>query len=104
MPNLTVIGRDGARTEIQAAIGLSLMEALRNAGVDEVEAQCGGCCSCATCHIHVLSGDPGLIRRDEDEEALLDGLLTSNETSRLSCQLAVTAELEGVVIQVAAEE
>ena len=53
MPTITVTTRDGHTRAIEATVGKSLMENLRNGGIEEVLALCGGCCSCATCHVHV---------------------------------------------------
>jgi len=73
MPKLVVVNRDGAETTIDAKDGLSVMEVIRDNGFDELLALCGGCCSCATCHIHV---DPAFADKlpamSEDENDLLD--------------------------------
>ena len=53
MPKLTIVNRAGAEKTIEAQAGLSVMENIRDAGFDELLALCGGCCSCATCHVHV---------------------------------------------------
>ncbi len=105
MQHLTVITREGERRDIEATTGHSVMEAIRDAGVDELLALCGGCCSCATCHIYV---DPDHIGRleamSEDENDLLDSSDHRNEYSRLSCQIALTAELDGLVVTIAPED
>ena len=56
MPKLTVVNRDGEESTIEVEDGLTVMEAIRDNGFDELLALCGGCCSCATCHIHVDAG------------------------------------------------
>lgn len=105
MTNITVISRDGASRDIQAENGLSLMEVLRDNGIDELLALCGGCCSCATCHVQI---DPSfadkLTPMGEDENDLLDSSDHRNEHSRLSCQIPVTDALEGLVVTIAAED
>lgn len=105
MTNITVISRDGASRDIQAENGLSLMEVLRDNGIDELLALCGGCCSCATCHVQI---DPcfadKLTPMGEDENDLLDSSDHRNEHSRLSCQIPVTDALEGLVVTIAAED
>ncbi|HWI87577.1 MAG TPA: 2Fe-2S iron-sulfur cluster-binding protein, partial [Sphingomonas sp.] len=53
MPKLIVVTREGEQREIEGEAGLSVMEVIRDAGIDELLALCGGCCSCATCHVHV---------------------------------------------------
>src|SRR5271170_6888742 len=73
MPKLFVTDQEGAEKQVEAATGLTLMKAIRNNGFDEMMALCGGCCSCATCHVFV---DPGFVEllpsKGEDEDALLD--------------------------------
>ncbi|OZA90740.1 MAG: ferredoxin [Erythrobacter sp. 34-65-8] len=81
------------------------MEAIRDNGFDELLALCGGCCSCATCHVHV---DPAFVGQlpamSEDENDLLDSSDHRDETSRLSCQLAFTADLDGLRVTIAPED
>jgi 2Fe-2S ferredoxin len=101
----TVIGRDGAESKLAAAAGLSLMEALRDSGYDELLALCGGCCSCATCHVVVEAG-PERLRSvgGDDENDLLDSSDHRAAGSRLSCQLILDAEAAGMVVRIAAED
>lgn len=105
MPKLIVTMRDGATVEIEGAEGFSVMEVLKNGGADELLAQCGGCCSCATCHVHV---DPAFMDRlpplTEDEEHLLDTSRYRTENSRLSCQLRFGPELGGMKLAIVPEE
>ena len=105
MPKLIVVTREGEEREIEGEVGLSVMEAIRDAGIDELLALCGGCCSCATCHVHV---DPAFVDRlpamSEDENDLLDSSDDRNETSRLSCQVQVTDALDGLRVTIAAED
>ena len=99
MINLTVKTRDGVEHPVQAEAGLTLMEAIRGAALYELVAMCGGSCSCATCHVFVEIG-PDAIRSpaSEDEDALLDSSDYRKPNSRLSCQMAVTADLDGLVV------
>ncbi len=80
------------------------MEVIRGAGFDELLAMCGGCCSCATCHVSV---DPAWFARlppiGEDEEALLDSSNNRTSTSRLSCQIEVKENLEGLSVRIVDE-
>jgi len=80
-------------------------EAIRDNGFDELLALCGGCCSCATCHVHV---DPAfkdkLPPMSEDEDDLLESSDHRVETSRLSCQIEFTAELDGLKVKIAPED
>jgi len=105
MPMLTVVNRAGEERTVDAEIGLSVMEVLKINGFDELLALCGGCCSCATCHVHV---DPAYLDRlppiSADEDDLLDVAEDRDATSRLSCQLPVTAGLDGMRVTIAAEE
>ena len=105
MAKITVISRYGQGREVEAENGLSLMEVIRDNGFDELLALCGGCCSCATCHIHV---DPAFADRlpkmSEDENDLLDSTDHRNETSRLSCQIPVSDALDGLIVTLAPED
>ena len=81
------------------------MEAIRDNGFDELLALCGGCCSCATCHVHV---DPAFADKlpamSEDEDDLLESSDHRNESSRLSCQIAFTSDLDGLKVTIAPED
>ena len=105
MPKLIVTTRDGSEQEIDGGSNLSVMEIIRDSGIDELLALCGGCCSCATCHVYV---DPAfsdkLPEMTEDENDLLDSSDHRNETSRLSCQINLTAELDGLRVTIAPED
>ena len=105
MTRIRVVTRDGSEHEFDAHDGETLMENLRDNGIDEILAICGGCCSCATCHVHVgpsfMSVLPAM-RSDEDD--LLDGSDDRDESSRLSCQILVSPALEGLCVRVAAED
>ena len=105
MPKLIVVTREGEEREIMGEAGLSVMEVIRDAGIDELLALCGGCCSCATCHVHV---DPAFVAKlpkmSADEDDLLDSSADRNATSRLSCQVAFTEDLDGLKVTIAAED
>jgi 2Fe-2S ferredoxin len=105
MPKLTVVTRDGTEHEVEGEAGLSVMEIIRDAGFDELLALCGGCCSCATCHVHV---DPAFVdtlpAMSEDENDLLDSSDHRQENSRLSCQVQFTPALEGLRVSIAPED
>ena len=105
MPKLTVVTREGEESTIEVESGLTVMEAIRDNGFDELLALCGGCCSCATCHIHVDAGqDKPLPEMSEDEDDLLESSDHRNETSRLACQIPFTPELDGLKVTIAAED
>jgi ferredoxin, 2Fe-2S len=105
MPKLTVVNRAGEESTIEVADGLTVMEAIRDNGFDELLALCGGCCSCATCHIHV---DPAFTDKlptmSDDENDLLDSSDHRDATSRLSCQIAFTSDLDGLKVTIAPED
>jgi 2Fe-2S ferredoxin len=105
MPTINVITRDGTSKVIEAQEGLSLMEAIRNAGFDELLALCGGCNSCATCHVHIDDASlPKIPAMSDDENDLLDSSEHRNANSRLSCQVPMTADLDGLVATIAKED
>lgn len=105
MPKLIVVTRDGTETELQGETGLSVMEVIRDGGVDELLALCGGCCSCATCHIHVDPAFMGLLTpMGEDENDLLDSSDDRDEFSRLSCQVQFSPALDGLRVRIAEED
>ena len=105
MPQLTIVSRDGTEKIVEGRVGWSVMENIRDNGFDELLALCGGCCSCATCHVHV---DPDWISAvgppKPDENDLLDTSDHRVETSRLSCQIEFRAELDGLRVQIAPED
>ncbi|GGB37181.1 ferredoxin [Roseibium aquae] len=101
MPKIIYQTHDGGRTEVEAAEGSTVMEnAIKNM-VPGIEAECGGACACATCHVYVddawaaKTGQPEAM-----EEDMLDFAYDVKPTSRLSCQIKVTAELDGLVVHV----
>tara|TARA_R100001086_G_scaffold238730_1_gene163672 strand:+ start:3802 stop:4119 length:318 start_codon:yes stop_codon:yes gene_type:complete len=102
---INVISRDGSTKAVTAEPGQSLMELIRDAGFDELLAMCGGCCSCATCHVIVDDAYAAKLPEiSEDESDLLDGSEHRVENSRLSCQVAVTPELDGMTVTIAEED
>lgn len=102
---MTVILRDGDTRNIEGEVGLSLMEIARDAGIDEIQALCGGCCSCATCHIYVddaMLGDLPEMASDEDE--LLSSSDHRRANSRLACQIAFSKPLQDLRFEIAPED
>ena len=99
------VTRSGDETPVDVADGLTVMEAIRDNGFDELLALCGGCCSCATCHVHV---DPAFKDRlpaiGEDEDDLLESSDHRDENSRLGCQIPFTADLDGLKVTIAQED
>jgi 2Fe-2S ferredoxin len=105
MAEVIVTTREGEELQLKLEPGLTLMETIRESGVDELLALCGGCCSCATCHVHV---DPAFADRlppmSEDENDLLDSSDYRNSSSRLSCQITLAPELDGLRVTIAPED
>ncbi len=105
MPTITVINQAGEEKGVEAEEGRSLMEVIRDNGFDELLALCGGCCSCATCHVHIEpSFKDKLPEMTEDENDLLDSSDHRDENSRLSCQIPMTADLAGCRVTLAQED
>lgn len=105
MPKLIVVNRAGEETAVEVDSGLTVMEAIRDNGFDELLALCGGCCSCATCHVHVDAAfKDKLPKMTEDEDDLLDSSDHRNEHSRLSCQLPITDDLDGLKVTITEED
>lgn len=105
MPKIIVVNRSGEESSVEAVEGNTLMETIRDNGFDELLALCGGCCSCATCHVHI---DPAYLDKlpemSEDEDDLLDSSEHRDANSRLSCQIPITAELDGLKAAIAQED
>ncbi len=105
MTKITVISREGEARDVEAENGLSLMEVIRDNGFDELLALCGGCCSCATCHVHIDSSYADMLpKMGEDENDLLDSTDHRNEMSRLACQIPVSDAIDGLIVTIAAED
>lgn len=105
MPTIHVTQRDGSSKDVEAETGRSMMENLRDGGIDEILALCGGNASCATCHVYV---EEGWLDRlppvGPDEDDLLDCADMRLSNSRLSCQIPVTDDLDGIRVTVAPED
>ena len=92
---------DGVEHALFAQAGMTLMEAIRDGGVHELLALCGGCCSCATCHVVVdASFVDALPPMTDDERVLLEGSGLNAPGSRLSCQVALSKDLQGILVEV----
>lgn len=101
MAKITFIQPDGREQTVEGEAGMTVMETAKKHLVDGIEAECGGACACATCHVYVDDqwrervGPPA-----EMEEDMLDFAFDVRESSRLSCQIKVTPELDGLVVRV----
>ena len=99
MPKITYIDHKGASRSIDAEVGSTVMETAVKNQVPGIEAECGGACACATCHVYVDEAWVGkLPRREAMEEDMLDFAFEVQPNSRLSCQIKVKAELDGLVV------
>jgi 2Fe-2S ferredoxin len=99
MPTITFIDQDGNQREIEAEAGSTVMETAINNDVPGILATCGGSCSCATCHVYVDGSWVGKLPAPELEEMdMLDTAHDLQENSRLSCQIKVTEELDGLIV------
>lgn len=102
MPKLTFIERDGGRREVEAPLGLSVLEIAHRHNVD-IEGACEGSLACSTCHVIVdAAWFPKLATPTEDEEDMLDLAFDLQETSRLGCQIIMTESLDGLVVKLPA--
>ncbi len=101
MPKLTIVAYDGTRFDFDVANGATVMETAVKNSVPGIEAECGGACACATCHVYVdeawveKTGQPDVM-----EEDMLDFAYEQKPNSRLSCQIAMRDELDGLVVHV----
>ena len=105
MPKITYITADGTQATVDATRGLSVMQTAVNNGIAGIVAECGGACSCATCHVHV---DPSWYDRlpapQGIEQEMLEFAVGRDETSRLSCQIKITDELDGLIVHTPASQ
>lgn len=100
MFSVTFVQPDGSRREVLVKPGQSLMRAAIGANVDGIQADCGGCLSCATCHVY-LDDVPGVQAPDDEERGMLQAVAADRETgSRLSCQVLGAPALAGALIRI----
>jgi ferredoxin, 2Fe-2S len=102
MPRMTFIERDGTHREVDAPVGLSVLEIAHKNGVD-IEGACEGSLACSTCHV-IVDGTwfKKLDSPTEDEEGMLDLAFGLSQTSRLGCQIVITEKLDGLVVKLPA--
>ena len=105
MPRVTFISADGTATEASGDIGQSVMSVAVNAGIEVILAECGGACACGTCHCYV---DAAWVERlsppSDSEAAMIDCVIAPRPESRLTCQLRLTDELDGLVLHLPAAQ
>jgi len=101
MAKITFIQADGKQQTVEADKGLTVMEAAKKAMVPGIEAECGGACACATCHVYVDAAWTEKVGKPNEMEAdMLDFAFDVRDESRLSCQIKVTDELDGLILRV----
>ena len=105
MPTVWATTREGETREVQAKSGVSLKDNLKRGGMDEILGICGGCASCGTCHVYVAEDWVARLPPIRPDEETILAFSDSRETnSRLSCQIKVTDDLDGICITVAPED
>ena len=101
MPRITYIENGGVEHVVDAPSGLSVMDAARRFTIPGIDGDCGGACACATCHVYVEEGwFERLEPMDELEQAMLDFAFDVKPNSRLSCQIRISPDLEGLVVRI----
>lgn len=99
MPTVTYIQANGESHEVELEVGTSLMQGAVDNMIDGILAECGGCCSCATCHCYIEESWQNKVDPASDMETdLLDCVTDPKDTSRLSCQIKVTDALDGLIV------
>ncbi len=102
MPKIIYIDANGAEHRVNVPVGYSLMEGAYNRGLEGMEAECGGACSCATCHSHIEGPVADLVGPPhDDEDTMLDQVDDRRKNSRLSCQIHVTEDMDGLIVRIA---
>lgn len=105
MAKITFIQPDGSSQTVDAEPGMTVMEAAKRDVIAGIEAECGGACACATCHVYVDAAWKAKAGKPETmEEDMLDFAFDVRPESRLSCQIKVTPELDGLVVRVPAKQ
>lgn len=105
MAKITFIQPDGSQQAVEAKPGMTVMEAARLNNIPGIEAECGGACACATCHVYVDAAWTDRTGKAATmEEDMLDFAFDVRPESRLSCQIKVTPELDGLVLRVPAKQ
>ncbi|RYD95058.1 MAG: 2Fe-2S iron-sulfur cluster binding domain-containing protein [Sphingomonadales bacterium] len=100
MPKITFVDSKGNEQPLDAPSGISLMEAAIKNGISGIEADCGGACSCATCHVFIgLDWQAKMPEKQDMEDAMLEFALDMRDTSRLSCQVLLTDALDGMTVE-----
>jgi len=105
MPRVTYVTRDGARHDFDVENGCSVMQGAINSNIEGIVAECGGACACATCHGYIdeawMDEVPPM---DDMENSMLDAAVDRRHNSRLTCQIEMSEELDGLIVHIAENE
>ena len=105
MAKITYITKDQSKHEVDVDNGYTVMEGAVNNDIDGVPAECGGACACATCHAYIdeswMSKIPEM---DDMEDSMLDAAFERKDNSRLTCQIEVNDDMDGLVVHIAENE
>ena len=105
MAKITFVQPDGKSQTVTAEAGMTVMETAKKNLIDGIEAECGGACACATCHVYVDAAWVEKVGKPADmEEDMLDFAFDVRDESRLSCQIKVTPALDGLIVKVPAKQ
>ena len=105
MPKITFVQPDGRQQTVDAEVGFTVMEVAKKNLIDGIEAECGGACACATCHVYVDAGwREKAGKAAAMEEDMLDFAFDVREESRLSCQIKVSDAIDGLVLRIPAKQ
>jgi 2Fe-2S ferredoxin len=105
MPKIIFITPDGEKHEVEVESGYSVMEAAINNNIEGIVAECGGACACATCHSYIDESWVGKMpEMDDMEDSMLDAAYDRRDNSRLTCQLEIRADWDGLIVHVAENE
>ncbi len=105
MAKITFVQADGKSQTVTADTGMTVMEAAKKNLIDGIEAECGGACACATCHVYVDAAWVGKVGKPAAmEEDMLDFAFDVRDESRLACQIKVTDAIDGLIVKVPAKQ
>ena len=105
MPKITYVEHNGTTHEIEVSVGTTLMQGAVRHLIPGIEGDCAGLCACGTCHIYITDGFASLCNSaDELERGMLEFAFDVRDSSRLSCQIEVSEDMEGMVVQMPARQ
>lgn len=100
MPRITYVAHDGTETQVEAAVGATLMSTAIDNDIRGIDGDCGGNCACATCHVYIEDERAGdFPPMEEMEDAMLEMTATREDSSRLGCQITVTEAMDGMIVR-----